>query len=355
MATTVFILGAGASKQAGVPLMMEFLDSAYSLWKTGNVSESDKQFSEVFRGIGELQRVHSKSQLDIQNVESVFSAFEMAKTLRKFGGYKSEEIDSLIGSMKTVIVKTIEKTLNLPVISQAVSPPVPYEPFAEMISRLRSEASPKQNIAIITFNYDLALDYTFYYKGIGVDYGFGGTPSESSIPLLKLHGSINWAQCQKCQTVVPWELKDYLQTHKWNLWMTSDVKAVELRTGSHISSFKHCGLPALSEPFVVPPTGNKTGHYEVLTDVWARAAKELTDAENIYVMGYSLPPTDDFFRYLYALGTVGDVILKRFWVFNPDGSGSVMDRFKKILGPGAQQRFSYQQIPFQDSISKIPI
>jgi len=335
--------------------MMEFLDSAHSLWKNGQVSESDKQFSEVFRGIGELQRVHSKSQLDIQNVESVFSAFEMAKTMRKFGGYKPEEIDSLIGSMKTVIVKTIEKTLSLPVISQAVSPPTPYEPFAEMISRLRSEASPKQTVAIITFNYDMALDYTFYYKGIDVDYGFSGTSSQSSIPLLKLHGSINWAQCQKCQAVVPWTLKEYFKNYQWQFWMSHDVKTTELRIGSHIGSFKHCELPVLSEPFVVPPTGNKTGNYGVLSDVWARAAAELTDAEYIYVMGYSLPPTDDFFRYLYALGTVGDVILKRFWVFNPDGSGSVKDRFNKILGPGAQQRFAYHQIAFRNSFSHIPI
>ena len=32
----------------------------------------------------------------------------------------------------------------------------------------------------------------------------------------------------------------------------------------------------------------------------------------------SLPASDHFFRYLYALGTVGDLRLKRVWVFDPD-------------------------------------
>lgn len=84
MANTVFILGAGASYQAGVPLMNDFLDVAYNLWRTGEAKDFDQQFASVFRGRSALQQVHSKSQLNIQNIESVFAAFEMGKTLQKF-------------------------------------------------------------------------------------------------------------------------------------------------------------------------------------------------------------------------------------------------------------------------------
>jgi len=353
MATTVFILGAGASKQAGVPLMMEFLDSAHDLWKRGAVSQADAQFSAVFKGISELQRVHSKSQLDIHNVESVFSAFEMARTLNKFGSYKTEEIEYLVGAIKSVITQTIENTLTLPVQQQSVLPPNPYGAFAKGVSLLRGESPPKQKVAIITFNYDMALDYTFYREGFDVDYGFGGVPSQDSIPLLKLHGSINWAQCRKCQAVVPWMLKDYFKKYDWQLWRTSDTKTVKMNIGSNIAALRHCEEPVLPEPFVVPPTGNKTENYGVLTAVWSRAAAELTEAENLYVIGYSLPPTDEFFKYLYALGTVGDVILKKFWVFNPDGSGSVEQRFRQILGPGAVQRFRYSSVKFENMIGEI--
>jgi hypothetical protein len=38
--------------------------------------------------------------------------------------------------------------------------------------------------------------------------------------------------------------------------------------------------------------------------VWRTAAQHLSEAEHIFIIGYSLPETDQFFRYLYGLGTV---------------------------------------------------
>ena len=40
MSQVVIILGAGASKAAGAPLMADFLDTAFSLWKTNQVRET---------------------------------------------------------------------------------------------------------------------------------------------------------------------------------------------------------------------------------------------------------------------------------------------------------------------------
>ncbi len=53
---TIFILGAGASKQAGAPLMTDFLDCAYDLlrMKTQGVIESKEEFDDVFNAISEL-------------------------------------------------------------------------------------------------------------------------------------------------------------------------------------------------------------------------------------------------------------------------------------------------------------
>jgi hypothetical protein len=81
----------------------------------------------------------------------------------------------------------------------------------------------------------------------------------------------------------------------------------------------------------------------------------LSEAEDIFVVGYSLPETDAFFRYLYALGTANrDKVLRRFWVFNPKEEGGEVDmRFKALLGPGAQQRYKYYAVTFEDSISII--
>src|SRR3990172_7862318 len=102
MANTVFILGAGASHDAGVPMMNEFLDVSRELLTNGSVGEFKDDYETVFKGISKLQLVHSKSQLDIQNVETVFSAFEMAKTLGKFADYSVDDIDILVSSIRSL-------------------------------------------------------------------------------------------------------------------------------------------------------------------------------------------------------------------------------------------------------------
>src|SRR5205085_2387516 len=99
------------------------------------------------------------------------------------------------------------------------------------------------------------------------------------------------------------------------------------------------GSQITESPYVVPPTWNKSQYHSVLESVWQAAARELSTAENIIVCGYSLPESDQFFRYLYALGTVGELRLKRLWVFDPNET--VGKRFRGLLGQGAIQRFQY--------------
>lgn len=347
MASIVFILGAGASKRAGAPLTNDFLDVAYDLWKMGSVSDADESFRAVFQGRSALASVHSKADLDIHNVEAVFAAFEMAKTLNKFADYSPEEIDALINAMRSVIVKTIEETLVFPVQDGKVWPPEPYWSFANLIKYLTSKAQPKQTIAVLSFNYDMAVDYAFYSNGIRIHYALGEQQHGDSIPVLKLHGSLNWARCKGCGDVVAWPLTSYTSKFGGKI----PIKGyISLPIGSLISHFEHCEGGVEREPVLVPPTWNKTEYHRALSSVWARAAKELGEAENVFVIGYSLPPSDAFFRHLYALGAVGKVTLRRFWVFNPDESGEVEERFVKLLGPGARQRFDYDEKTFEQAI-----
>ena len=77
----------------------------------------------------------------------------------------------------------------------------------------------------------------------------------------------------------------------------------------------------------------------------------LKNAANIVVCGYSMPATDGFFRYLYALGTVSDQLLERFWVFDPNLQ--VEPNFKNLLGPGARARFEFTQEPFEKAVYRL--
>jgi hypothetical protein len=171
------------------------------------------------------------------------------------------------------------------------------------------------------------------------------------ISFLKLHGSLNWAQCSECKEVVPWYLSEYYSKHR--ITLSRDSQKYHLRIGSRIGQHKHGDHKVFSEPLIAPPTWSKSEYYNVLSPVWSCAANELSDAENIFVIGYSLPESDSFFRYLYALGTVGTTLLKRFWVFDPDETGSVEKRFRALLGHGAERTFKPFQLTFADAIGEI--
>jgi len=351
MSNTIFILGAGASKAAGAPLMAEFLDVAHNLWKTGQAKEAEKNFADVFGAISALQNVHSKSQLDIDNVESVFATLEMARTLNTFPQLDVSVLDNLIESMKIVIGQTIELTLKLPVRGNRPESPVPYGDFAELIKWLGEEAVPKHTIAVITFNYDLACDFALYKHGFYVDYALGEKVDRKTLPLLKLHGSLNWAYCPELEKVVPWTMQAHFSKYHWNF--LDDIQSVLLRMMPHLKDFKYEDKTVIPEPVLVPPTWNKSEHHRNLSAVWARAAAELSEAENIFIIGYSLPETDAFFRYLYALGTVGENLIRRIWVFNPDNTGMVEQRFRSLMGPAASARFRYFANTFKESLQII--
>lgn len=350
MSNIVFILGAGCSKPAGAPLINEFLDTAYRLHTTGEVRPQSEHFERVFKAIGSLQLVHSKAQLDLNNIESIFNAFEIANTIRKLPGFDPLEIPQVIQSLKEVIVSTIQKTLVFPVVQSRLSIPTPYDGFAKLLSYLTLEATPRQTVSIITFNYDIAVDVALHLSGIRYDYCVENIDC-SSIPLLKLHGSLNWASRTTDNAIIPLALSDYFKYYR--ITFPHDRRTVIIPIGNQLKEYfsQHSQHQVSNEPFMVPPTWSKANHYSSINSVWARAAWDLGEAQYIFIIGYSLPETDVFFRLLYALGTVSDAPLKGIQIFNPDAD--IQQRFESMIGPGAKAKYGYNTYTFQDAIGKI--
>jgi len=350
MSNIVFILGAGCSKRAGAPLINEFLDTASRLHTIGEVKPQSEHFERVFKAIGLLQLVHSKAQLDLNNIESIFNAFEIADTIKKLPGFDPDEIPQVIQSLKEVIVATIQKTLVFPVVQSRLAIPTPYDKFAKLLSYLIHETTPRETISIITFNYDIAIDVALQLSGIRYDYCIENTDC-SGIPLLKLHGSLNWASRTTDNAIIPLTLSEYFKYH--HITFPEDRESVIIPIGTQLKEHfsKHSQEQVNNEPFIVPPTWSKADHYSSINSVWVRAAYDLGEAEYIFIIGYSLPETDVFFRLLYALGTVSDAPLKSIQIFNPDPD--IQQRFESMIGPGAKAKYGYNTYTFWDAIGKI--
>ena len=228
--------------------------------------------------------------------------------------------------------------------------PEPYEEFANLVEYLRKDAFPSHDVYIITFNYDIAVDMALFRAGIDPDYIIDSPPNNhNSVPLLKLHGSLNWATEKTSLKIQPLHLRHYLQ--RYTIFGFEEHGNTSLPIGSQLYDYfqKYCSTEVESEPVIVPPSWNKADYHQALSDVWASAAKHLSGAEYIFIIGYSLPETDSFFRHLYALGSVGKPI-RKFIVFNPDNSGVIDARFRALLGSGATARYEFQPQNFMSAI-----
>lgn len=352
MSEVVFILGAGASKQAGAPLMANFLDKAHELLKSGKLGEYQEDFQRVFETRSKLQIVHSKAELDLDNIESVFATFEMGRLINRLPGIKSSDIELLISSIKRLITKTLENTIRFPIRDNEILPDDSYNRFALLVTKLVMKG---HSCSIITFNYDYALDYALSFHRIPADYCLHQTQKEGVIPLMKLHGSLNWASCSQCGEIIPIDVVDWLKKSNASLLAKMRNEPIFINIGASLAKLKlkHCDANIEVDPVIVPPTWNKTEYHKVLSRVWSRAALELSTAENIFISGYSLSQTDLFFRYLFALGAVGDTMIKRFWVFDVDRSKTVYERFRELVGQGTRARYSYTETAFINLDSEI--
>ncbi|MGC4074148.1 MAG: hypothetical protein QM760_16875 [Nibricoccus sp.] len=104
------------------------------------------------------------------------------------------------------------------------------------------------------------------------------------MPLLKLHGSVNWG---------------YLTGAK-----RGDAKL------SIFSSYTEL-LSAGGRPSIIPPTWNKNIE-SLISSAWSQAIQQLSTATRIIIVGFSMPETDQHFRYLLAAGSPA----KRVSTFN---------------------------------------
>jgi len=325
--------------------MRDFLDVAGSLRHEVG-SDFVEDFKLVFEGIAELRVAQSKARIDIDNIESVFAAFEIAALFGRLGELSVEDTRRLAPAMRRVIARTLELRIRFPRLQPgADGSPVPYGQFARLVAKMPS-------VSVMTFNYDVALDHAVNSADIPVDYCLLPERIVNGLEVMKLHGSLNWARCSKCGQIDAWPLDQLSGTHFRG--RGSEAKWSFLEFVGDLQRRVHCAAPCQPDPVIVPPTWSKTEHYREIDSVWKRAAKHLSEAENIVVIGYSLPPTDQFFRYLYALGTMSRTRLRNFIVCNPDGRPTTKRRFKRLLGQATRGRYAYSTDTFQAAIHHLP-
>lgn len=128
----------------------------------------------------------------------------------------------------------------------------------------------------------------------------------------------------------------------------SEPNRINLYVSKYFSHIKgHNNMTFKPEPLIVPPTWNKNSYHGTISQVWERASEKLSKAKNIIIIGYSLPDSDLFFKYLYALGTLGSSRIRNVYVINPDiKNGDTDRRFQSLIGESIGSRYNYKESYF---------
>jgi hypothetical protein len=194
---------------------------------------------------------------------------------------------------------------------------------------------------IITFNYDVMLDYAMYQLSMAPEYCLFHPPFDTNrYRLLKLHGSINWGLCQNCNKKdgndVP--LQEVRPTPiapgRMIAPMTPTGTRFKMQMMTEIlpnTPCSFCEKIGVLEPFVIPPTWSKAVGNTPLKGIWAQAVEEIKTAFQIVVIGYSMPQTDTFFQYLLTLGLANNSRLNRVVVVNRDQSSEFRESYTRVF------------------------
>jgi hypothetical protein len=104
----------------------------------------------------------------------------------------------------------------------------------------------------------------------------------------------------------------------------------------------------LHENFIIPPSWNKSQYFNLIQNIWKKGAKEMSEAEAIFIIGYSLPETDMFFRHFMGIGTIGEKSIRKFHVYNPDKG--VDRKFQEIIGTGVRSKYMFKPVEFNKDV-----
>ncbi len=299
--------------------MGNFLDKANKILFDKKISLRNRDsFKRVFSNIDKLRngQIEEKlnKEIDWNNIESVFSVFEEIQSVEDLP-ISPEDKKSLLPSLKVLIFETLAQSIIFPKsVRKDVEyrqPLYPYGLFATLLDKIKKD--PKYSISLITFNYDISLDYALDL--LGLPYGYS-LPDEDyrTIPLLKPHGSLNWAICDKCGGISPITFAEYRQRYSKSHLFDEHLRRMgrETQTGRNIHlemlnlldthECPYCSKANSSsepifcnkEPFIMAPTKNK--NYEKLQIIHDKVKEEISSADYIYIIGYSFPESDNSIR-----------------------------------------------------------
>lgn len=307
--------------------MMGFLDQARRLRRHGLPHDDVPAFDSVLDSLRDLAGIYEKAYLDLNNLEEVFGAIEMAELIGKLADRTPADIARLRRHFITLVVRTLQLSITVE------RPGAPPAAAGQLASGIAHALDHGVEVSVLTFNYDLVMEMALNSAGLEYAYGLPNErprPHNRVLSLLKLHGSVNWNWCDQCKIV--YDAGTFQNSY-------SEFSGRFVGAVQPPAAHDACRHVPESTPVIVPPSWDKSRYQGSLRQVWEQAAAALGVADEIFVIGYSLPEADSFFRYLFALGTQSRTRVHRMLVANPDQA--VLPKFERFIGQGLRPQLKF--------------
>lgn len=318
---TIFVLGAGASLPAGVPLQAELYKEIY---KASKRSQNEK-IKNLSKFIDEVFSAESNNR-SIEELTSIIDYF----------AYNEYDLRGVLSYQDIAQLRDVLSLLIHSIVAKAMTP------FSEYAKHFwRFVRNNKLSIGLINLNYDTVfeeafdciypeylidycVDFSNYYETRDNPFNWWVDPKKpvpegwnsNRVKIIKPHGSINWKYCRNCTSVnlTPWQ------------------SGLDFHTGLFVNDF---GIEAGSCPvcgssvhtLLQQPTHSKNFKNYVFTSLHRHCVVLCSGAKHIVFIGYSFPEADVHMRGMLKRSFSRSI---KITVINPSGEETVRPRYQGL-------------------------
>ncbi len=309
MKEITFFIGNGFTKAIAqtAPTGTEFFSKAFDLH---DEFIQDERIQKVKEFIDDIY--YQTAQNKYPNIEDVLSLIDYViqnkDSLSR--SYFFEDVVEIKNNLIYLISKVIKDTISKSEVTKT-------KPSRDFVEKIYALSKNNCHISIISTNYDIILDNSLLEKGRSCNYEIrlrssiyldprhektvkvqgkpsweyqrltNGTINQGEIALLKIHGSLNWFYCPKCQEIdiaIP----------------SNETKELLADQSRFICENIYC--TSNYEPLIVTPTMLKVYDNPFLQKLWTESENKISNADQLVFIGYSLPEADYHIRSLLIKG-----------------------------------------------------
>ena len=270
----VFVIGAGASVHAGIPVLKDFMLRTFTLLEAEKLCPGTTGLGGHGSDFPDFQRVMDawvQWARKSWNIEEFFQYVDDNQGTEDMRQLRVE----LIWTMFRTIQLSEERFRNRQVIAFGYAYR-PIEIYGRLATQINNMITSNTQVQIITLNWDILLDQALMRRGIRPEYYLehpvhcNKPIGEIPVDFLKIHGSVNWRAYIDRRT-------DEVRVH-WDHgpgnWHTGEAKERGMKS------------------YLLVPPSDKGRRDQLLKPVRDKAASAVRNADCLVFLGIGFPPTD---------------------------------------------------------------